>query len=124
MCCFNNEEAALANPIMVWYEPLRPEFLFAPALDCHTGDVPDLHAQVSVDHTLVVGADGAPAGKGAQVGYQDDIPAHIEPYLSHRVMGGQFRLMMSNGDFVFRTDQVEEGIFKPMRLLPPGARRT
>ncbi|MEK7083308.1 MAG: hypothetical protein AAB972_03980, partial [Patescibacteria group bacterium] len=44
VCCFNNEEAALANPIMVYYEPLRPEFLFAPALDCHIGDVPDINA--------------------------------------------------------------------------------
>lgn len=123
VCCFNNEEAALANPIMAWYEPLRPEFLFAPALDCHTGDVPDLRAQVKVDHTLVVGAGAAPNGRGARVHYQDEIPAHIKPYLPNRVIGGQLRLMMSNGDFVFRTDQVEEGIFQPMRLLPPGVRR-
>ena len=123
VCCFNNEEAALANPIMAWYEPLRPEFLFAPALDCHTGDVPDLRAQVRVDHTLVVGADAAPSGKGATVDYQDDIPPHVQPYLPGRVMGGQLRLMMSNGDFVFRVDQVEQGVYRPMRLLPPGVRR-
>ncbi|MEK9195605.1 MAG: hypothetical protein AAB975_04460, partial [Patescibacteria group bacterium] len=42
VCCFNNKEGAFANPIMVPYEPLWPEFLFAPALDCHTGDVPNL----------------------------------------------------------------------------------
>lgn len=123
VCCFNNEEAALASPIMPWYKPLRPEFLFAPAIDSHTGDVPNLNAQVEVDHTLVVGIDGAPEGKGQRVNYQDQIPAHIRPYVPNRVIGARVHTWMPNGDFVFRMDQVEKGDFKPMRLLPPGAPR-
>lgn len=123
VCCFNNEEAALANPIMPWYEPLRPEFLFAPTLDCHTGGVPNLDAHVRVDHTLIVGADRAPKGKGVKVTYQDSIPAHVQPHLPERVMGRNYWALMPNGDFAFRTSQVEEGIFNPVRLLPPGASR-
>jgi len=120
LCCFNNEEAAVATPIMAWYEPLRPEFLFAPALDSHTGDVPNIRTRVEVDHTLVVGVEGT----GASVVYQDSIPSHIRPYLPSRVIGRKIHTLMPNGDFVFRADQVEKGIFNPMRLLPPGAPRT
>ena len=123
VCCFNNEEAALANPLMVYYEPSRPEFLFAPALDSHTGEMPDLNAEVLIDHTVVVGADNAPEGKGKVVRYQDKIPSHIKPYLPNSVMGAKMRTYLPNADFVFRTQQVASGIFNPMRLLPPGAPR-
>lgn len=124
VCCFNNEEAALANPIMAWYEPSRPKFLFAPAIDSHTGDVPRLDAHVRVDHTLIVGANRAPEGKTVKVTYQDPIPVHVQPHLPERVMGENIRAWMPNGDFVFRTSRVEEGTFNPMRLPPPGASRT
>jgi hypothetical protein len=56
LCCFNNEEAQEALPMLWWYEPMFPEQLFLPALDCHTGDVPDLTTNVAVDHTLAVGS--------------------------------------------------------------------
>ena len=120
ICCFNNQEAALANPLMVYYEPSRPEFLFAPALDSHTGYVPDLKSEVLVDHTVVV---GTPDGKGEVVRYQDQIPSHIKRYLPRSVIGAKVHTHLPNGDFVFRTQQVEKGVFNPMRLLPPGAPR-
>ena len=120
VCCFNNQEAALANPLMVYYEPSRPEFLFAPALDSHTGDVPNLKSEVLVDHTVVV---GAPDGKGEGVRYQDQIPSHIKRCLPRSVIGGKVQTYLPNGDFVFRAQQAEKGVFNPMRLLPPGAHR-
>ena len=123
VCCFNNGEAALANPLMVYYEPSRPEFLFAPALDSHTGEMPDLNAEVLVDHAVVVSADSAPAERGKVVSYQDEIPSHIKCYLPHSVMGAKIHTYLPNADFVFRTQQVEKGMFNPMRLLPPGVPR-
>jgi hypothetical protein len=57
LCCFNNNEAAQATPMLWWYEPACPEELFAPTLDWHTGAVPDLGASVRLDHTLAVGSE-------------------------------------------------------------------
>ncbi len=56
LCCFNNNEAQEALPMLWWYEPMNPEILFLPALDCHTGSVPSLHSSVQVDHTLAAGS--------------------------------------------------------------------
>ncbi len=56
LCCFNNEELKEALPLLWWYEPMNPEKLFLPALDCHTGNVPKLDSQVIVDHTVAVGS--------------------------------------------------------------------
>ena len=56
LCCFNNEDAKEALPMLWWYQPMNPEKLFLPALDCHTGNVPKLNADVLVDHTLAVGS--------------------------------------------------------------------
>lgn len=56
LCCFNNEEAKDALPLLWWYEPSNPEKLFMPALDCHTGNVPTLNTSVLVDHSLAVGS--------------------------------------------------------------------
>jgi hypothetical protein len=56
LCCFNNNDLQEALPMLWWYEPMNPEQLFLPALDGHTGDMPRLDLQVSVDHTLAVGS--------------------------------------------------------------------
>ena len=56
LCCFNNEEAKDALPMLWWYEPSNPDKLFIPALDCHTGNVPTLNTSVLVDHSLAAGS--------------------------------------------------------------------
>lgn len=56
LCCFNNQDAKRALPLLWWYEPMNTDQLFLPALDCHTGDVPNLRARVSLDHTIAVGS--------------------------------------------------------------------
>lgn len=56
LCCFNNKEAKDALPMLWWYEPMNPEKLFMPALDCHTGNIPTLNTSVLVDHSLAVGS--------------------------------------------------------------------
>ncbi len=122
LCCFNNRKATLATPLLWWYEPMDFGRLFLPALDCHTGAVPDLDAEVRVDHILAVGslwADECLAGKW--VSYRDGIPQTVKPYLTERVIGGRYDLPMPNGDFVCHTEDVRAGEFKPERVKPPGA---
>jgi hypothetical protein len=115
LCCFNNEKAALAHPMLWWYQTMFANHLFLPTLDGHTGDVPDLKAQVAVDHTLAVSSyqmkDGNP------VFYTGNIMA-IDSYLARKVIGEKYYREMTNGDFVCNLNDVREGRFTPMRIPP------
>ncbi|MET7766720.1 hypothetical protein ABZS71_33820 [Streptomyces sp. NPDC005393] len=69
VCCFDNADARCAKPLLMWYEPLEPDRLTVPALDCHTGGPPDPDADVPVDHWVLFGTDEAPDGWGEPVDY-------------------------------------------------------
>ncbi len=56
LCCFNNQKAKLADPLVWWYSPMNPEQLFLPTLDSHNGKVPELTSNVKLDHTIAVGS--------------------------------------------------------------------
>jgi hypothetical protein len=56
LCCFNNESLQEALPMLWWYEPMNSDDLFLPALDGHTGDIPNFDSEVMVDHTVAVGS--------------------------------------------------------------------
>lgn len=122
LCCFDNAEAKQADPLLWYYKPQRPEFLFAPALDSHTGGVPDLNAQVKLDHTLVVSSYFMEGGH--EVHYTDgEISPKLRQTLPKRVFGSQFHTTARNGDFVVRVQDLAAGKFDPKRLPPPGVRR-
>jgi hypothetical protein len=120
LCCFNTERMAEAPPLMLWYPPLASEDgrFRLPALDCHTGDIPDLHARVDVDHWLFVASDEMEGGRG--VYYTNEIPEDVRCLLPDRVHGAYFARPMPNGDFVYAREQVMEGkIREPQRMRPP-----
>jgi len=122
LCCFNNQDAKLATPMLWWYEPQHPNFLFAPALDAHTGAIPDLSEMVWVDHTLVVSSYRMYQGLGKTVGYTDPKTSLPRRYILDRVTGRVFDGQMPNGDFVIPLHNVvEHGVCTPVRQLPPGA---
>jgi hypothetical protein len=140
LCCFNNLDAARATPLLWWYRPADPEQLFAPALDCHSGAVPDLGAQVKVDHTVAVssylmdedgfwkgtrGEKGAYLEQGARVHYIDSLPASVQPYLCRHAVGSTYEKRMRNGDFVCSVKKLREGVYGGKGVLrrvgPPGA---
>ena len=108
--CFSNTEPKKGLPLLCSYQPMYRDKLFAPALDCHTGDVPNLKASVYVDHTVAFGVAGAEIGSAVR--YTDpSIPANVRPLLVDKVVGGKLDGNYQNGDFDYR------------RLLPPGAPR-
>jgi hypothetical protein len=71
LCCFDAVDAVRATPMMWWYEPTHPEFLFAPAIDSHTGAPPNLDAEVAVDHWVVLGCRTNDMGRHV---YYSDLP--------------------------------------------------
>jgi hypothetical protein len=119
LCCFNNRHQAQATPLLWWYEPMHPDELFAPAVDCHTGAVPDLKADVPLDHTLVVGSYQMQGGQ--RVRFRDWFRWGASPYLVRRVIGGRPPARMPNGDFVFRLEDVRAGHYRFRRVKPPAA---
>lgn len=119
LCCFNTRKARLADPLLWWYRPMHPDRLFLPALDCHTGDVPDLEADVAVGHVVAVSS--YRLVQGHVVDYKPTVPEHIAPYFRPFVLGERYHKFLPNGDFVCRVDEVADGKFNAERQRPPGA---
>lgn len=123
--CFNNTEAKRGKPVMISYEPTRQDnkdILFVPTLDAHTGDVPDLTAEVDVDHTIFVATEDMLLRDAAEVHYSDRaIAAGIAELLPTHVLGKNVKGEYRNGDLVFRKQDLARGLVRGLRALPPGA---
>lgn len=119
LCCFNTRRARLAQPLLWWYEPMSPDRLFLPALDCHTGDVPDLDADVRTDH--VVAVTSYRLQQGHPVEYRSRVPDAITPYLRPFVLGRRYNEWLPNGDFVCSLDRLAAGQLTTKRKLPLAA---
>lgn len=129
LCCFDNRDARQANPLLLWYTPHDPNVFRLPAIDCHTGDVPDLNALVQTDHWVILGTDEAPDGWGREVAYglvpmirtwgaPPRSPAVEGPaagFLPGRVIGRSFTGHLTNGDFVIPHEHVVRGDLTALR---------
>lgn len=125
-CCFNTKDEASAKPLLWWYVPQHPEFLFFPALDGHDGKAPNLEATVDVDHAIMVSSNALNANKqgtfGNRVSYSDQRRSdQLQKLLPTYVLGQQFNTQLTNGDFLFQVSDVDTGVFNSKRELPPGA---
>ncbi len=125
VCCFSNTDAQRAKPLLFSYEPTKqddPDYLFVPSLDAHDGKVPDLNAKVDVDHTIFVSTPDMSEDRAMTVFYSDpEIALGVAELLPRKVTGkvvsGQYR----NGDVVFKCSDLEAGVVRGLRALPPGA---
>ncbi|MBQ0868025.1 hypothetical protein ACH4RA_06020 [Streptomyces smyrnaeus] len=99
VCCFDNAEAAKAKPLLMWYTPLDPDVLTAPALDAHTGRPPGMVGQVPVDHWVLFGSDEAPTGWGEPVDHGRGMRHRLREFLPAEVRGEHFSGLLPNGDF-------------------------
>lgn len=119
VCCFANAQAAQAKPLLMWYPPRDPELLTLPALDCHTGSVPDLDVPVPVDHWVILGTDEAPADWGAPVDYDPAMRHSLRGYLPVTVIGRHFDGTLPNGDFAIDHGALLTGDLERMTRLRP-----
>ncbi len=119
LCCFSNRRARLANPMLWWYKPMHPDRLFLPAVDCHTGNIPDLDSDVAVDHVIAVGSHRMAGGR--RVRYRDAAPREVAPYLRPSVIGRRYAGPMPNGDFVCQLEDVRRGSLAASRSKPVAA---
>ncbi|TSC83247.1 MAG: hypothetical protein G01um101419_77 [Parcubacteria group bacterium Gr01-1014_19] len=122
LCCFNNKDSAEAKPMLWWYDAVDHGNFFAPALDCHTGDVPDLTALVDVDHTIVTSMK-TEKFIGSPVFYRDQerISPEVRAYLPEKVEGRMIQGRIPNGDFFIRKlDFYYDGKLTIDRYAPRG----
>lgn len=118
LCCFDNADARRARPLFLWYEPAEPDLLRLPALDCHTGGVPEPGARVDRDHLLLFGGDDAPPETTAEVHYRPGMRHELRRFLPGRVQGvrvdedGAGRELFVNGDFVLPLADAKAGRFR------------
>ncbi|MCE6998978.1 hypothetical protein LZG04_29870 [Saccharothrix sp. S26] len=120
LCCFDNAEARWAKPLLLWYRPTDPDRLVLPALDSHTGEVPDLDARVRPDHWLIFGTDEAGEEWGHPVDHGGTMRHKLREFLSDRVIGARFEYEpLPNGDFVLAHDDLVRGDPSKVRRLSP-----
>ncbi|HEY9871221.1 MAG TPA: hypothetical protein V6D08_18820 [Candidatus Obscuribacterales bacterium] len=123
--CFNNTDARRAKPALIAYDPTKqedPDIFFVPTLDAHDGNVPDLAAEVDVDHTIFVATRDMAEGYAPSVYYSDsDMAAGIRQLLPARVMGKIVSGPYRNGDVIFHRKHLKQGLLEGLRALPPGA---
>jgi hypothetical protein len=99
LCCFDNAESSRAKPLMLWYPPTYPDWVVLPALDGHTGGVPDVHGTVMTDHWLVFGSDDAPEGWGTPTNFDVNYEPGLSEFLPTAVQGLNYTGQAPNGDF-------------------------
>lgn len=113
VCCWDG--TVQAEPLLWWYEPKTPGWLFAPALDAHDGQPPDPDAHVHVDHHVAFGSTIDPFGD--EVRYVARIPEGARELLPSHVRGTRLTGTMPNGDF-WRSTKTYSGA--ALRCAPPG----
>lgn len=121
LCCFANAEALQAKPLLMWYPPADPDRIVLPALDCHTGAVPDLDAAVLVNHVVLLGADRMAPELSEPMDWPRDMRHALRAFLPDRVTGA--RLVdrpLPNGDFAIGYDDLLNGDVDRLARLRPG----
>ncbi len=122
VCCFDNASAAQAKPLLMWYEPLDPEVLVAPALDAHTGRPPGMVGKVPVDHWVLFGSDESPALWGEPVEYGPGMRHGLRAFLPDRVVGRRYEGLLPNGDFAVRHEDLLTSGTAEVRRVPQPVR--
>ncbi len=125
LCCFEQGAKTAPEPMLWYYVPKDPTRLFAPALDAHDGNPPDLNQKVKVDTAVIFGSACDPISYQYASGvlFQDKVPDNVRPFLASRVWGHHIDNRLENGDFSLLISSLNNGATKPSweRVQPPGA---
>ncbi len=96
--CWGNTNDLIADPILIWYDPIDSKHLFAPMLDAHDGKVPNLNELVYRDHTIILGSYRMENNKtGIEVTYSEH-DSSVTKYLPKRITGFNVKFETKNGD--------------------------
>ncbi|GLY76752.1 hypothetical protein [Actinoallomurus iriomotensis] len=127
LCCFDNRDATLSDPLLLWYVPRHPDRLELPAVDCHTGGVPRIGAPVWTDHWVILGTDEPVPVSSGSWGWESaamDWPDHdrtgpVGPFLPAAIVGRTFAGDLPNGDFMIPHADLAAGRMEAMSRVGP-----
>lgn len=124
LCCFDNRDAARSDPLLLWYEPLRPDRVELPAIDCHTGEIPEIGAPVEADHWVILGFDEpAPSmwpWESTSMDWSDEVRrSPAGPFLPSAIVGRTFTGLLANGDFMIGEADLAAGRTDLMQRVGP-----
>lgn len=110
VCCFSNVSAAESEPLFWWYKPKggKDALPFFPAVDAHSGRLPNLFARVQVDHGIVVGYDEHHKDSIANR-FKNGLPPRIADFLSPYLRGFYPSGRFENGDFFVKNKTLKRG---------------
>ncbi|MFB9833319.1 hypothetical protein [Actinoallomurus acaciae] len=126
LCCFDNRDAVRSDPLLLWYVPRHPDRLELPAVDCHTGGVPQIGAPVWTDHWVILGTDEPVPASGAWrsspplVWLEAERQSPAAPFLPRAVVGRTYRGSFPNGDFMISQADLMAGRMEAMSRVGPG----
>ncbi len=128
LCCWDGLQPMASQPLLFWFEPLRPEVLFIPGLDAHDGGPPQLGQTVLTDHTLFFGAkeylfSTTHVGRPVRHDFLRRLPEEIRRLMPTRGQDWDFAEACFNGDFEMRVDELLRGGFHVERAVAGVAQR-
>jgi hypothetical protein len=109
LCCFNGDMSE-PEPLFWWYEPRFKDRLFAPAIDAHDGDPPNLEAAVHRSHTIAFASHASKRKPDADLAHEiyHQVPAAHQWMFNARVCGRMVHGKTKNGDFVYPLSGVRD----------------
>jgi hypothetical protein len=124
LCCFDNRDAARSDPLLVWYVPRDPDRLELPAVDSHTGGIPQIGASAWTDHWVILGIDepvpSSGAWKSAPMYWLDaELHSPAGAFLPRAIVGRPYSGMLPNGDFMIPYADLAAGRLEAMSRIGP-----
>ena len=126
LCCFDNRDAARSDPLLLWYSPLHPDRFELPAIDCHTGGIPEIGGPVHVDHWVIFGTDEEIAPQDgnwrtARMTWSEEVRrSPAGPFLPAAITGRAHAGIYPNGDFMISQADLTAGRTGAMERVGPG----
>jgi hypothetical protein len=129
LCCFDNRDATRSDPLLLWYTPLYPDRYELPAIDCHTGGIPDIGGPAHVDHWVILGTDEEVAlqdgmWRTAGMSWSEEVrQSPAGRFLPAAITGRTYTGIYPNGDFMISRADVLAGRTAAMDRVGPGGVR-
>lgn len=107
VCCWSGEIEA--EPLLWWYAPKFPDWLFFPTVDAHDGTAPAA-GDVKTDHVIIWDDPSGPFTPW----YRAELPSSISQLIAPKLDASRPNGMLPNGDFWLHGSRLQ-------RMFPTGA---
>lgn len=124
LCCWDGH--IKAEPLLWWYVPTNKDVLFAPTMDAHDGNAPDIEALVDTDHIISVGSSMTDkVGHHNRIVYKDSIPEDVRRLLPDHTYGVKLNHQAKNGDMFLDSNKLGRAMsYRDIPIITRGTQFT